>query len=102
MPNKRDQDVRNRIRLVVNRGEAGKQSIQPTCHDAEPKPGNLLIRTLALATEILLPRRNCFNTFRGHSFRALYEATPVEHRRLVNHADSGVYGVWPIRYPLKQ
>ena len=90
MPNKRDQDVRNRIRLVVNRGEAGKQSIQPTCHDAEPKPGNLLIRTLALATEILLPRRNCFNTFRGHSFRALYMETTVEQSRLGNNADCGV------------
>ena len=46
MPNKRDQDARNRIRLVVNRGEVDKQSIQPTCHVAAPKPGNLLIRTL--------------------------------------------------------
>lgn len=48
MPNKRDQDARNRIRLVVNRGEVDKQSIQPTCHVAAPKPGNLLGRTLAL------------------------------------------------------
>ena len=48
MPNKRDQDARNRIRLVVDRGEVGKQSIQPTCYVAAPKPGNLLIRTLAL------------------------------------------------------
>ena len=30
------------------------------------------------------------NTFRGHSFRALYEATPVEQSRLVNNADCGV------------
>ena len=102
MPNKRDQDVRNRIRLVVNRGEAGKQSIQPTCHDAEPKPGNLLIRTLALATEILLPRRNCFNTFRRLSVRGLYEATPVEQSRLVNNADCGVYGARTIRPSLNQ
>ena len=46
MSNKCDQDARNRIRLVVNRGEVDKQSIQPTCHVATPKPGNLLIRTL--------------------------------------------------------
>lgn len=48
MSNKLHQDARNRIRLVVGRGEVDKQSIQPTCHVAAPKPGNLLIRTLAL------------------------------------------------------
>lgn len=52
MSDKRDQDVRNRIRLVVNRGEVDKQSIQPTCHVAAPKPGNLLIRTLALTQKV--------------------------------------------------
>ena len=46
MSNKCDQEARNRIRLVVNRGDVDKQSIQPTCHGVAPKPGNLLIRTL--------------------------------------------------------
>ena len=32
-----------------------------------------------------------------HSFRALYEATPVEHSRLVSQAGYGVYGVLTIR-----
>ena len=77
MPNKRDQDARNRIRLVVNRGEVDKQSIQPTCHGGAPKPGNLLIRTLAPATESLSQRRISLNTFRGHSFLALGRRKPL-------------------------
>ncbi|EFQ81719.1 hypothetical protein HMPREF0305_10125 [Corynebacterium pseudogenitalium ATCC 33035] len=34
---------------MADRGEVDKQSIQPTCHVAAPKLGNLLIRTLLLA-----------------------------------------------------
>lgn len=37
------------------------------------------------------------NTFRGLSFRGLYEATPVEQSRLVNNVDSSVYGARTIR-----
>ena len=102
MPNKRDQKARNRIRLVADRGEVDKQSIQPTCHVAAPKLGNLLIRALALATEILLQRRNCLNTFRKLSVRGLYEATPVEQSRLVNNANCVVYGARTIRLSLNQ
>ncbi len=32
----------------------------------------------------------------------LVGGNPLEHSRLVNHADSGVYGVRPIRHPLSQ
>ena len=102
MPNKVDQDATNRIRMIADRGEVDKHSMELTCHGAAPKPGKLLDRTLALATESRPQRRNCLNTFRGHSFRALYRKAPVKQSRLVNHADSGVYGVRPIRYPLRQ
>lgn len=100
MPIKRDQDERNRIRLVASR--AGKHSMLPTCHGAEPKPGNLLIRTLALATESLLQRKNSLNTFAGIVSALLVGGNPLEHSRLVNYADSGVYGVRSIRHLLSQ
>lgn len=102
MPNKRDQDVRNRIRLVADRGEVDKHSMELTCHGAAPKPGKLLDLTLALATESLLQRKNSLNTFAGIVSALLVGGNPLEHSRLVNHADSGIYGVRPIRHPLSQ
>ena len=92
MPNKVDQDATNRIRLVADRGEVDKHSMELTCHGAAPKPGKLLDRTLALSLESLPHRKNCLNTFRRLSVRGLYEATPVEQSRLVNNAECGVYG----------
>jgi len=41
------------------------------------------------------------NTFRGHSFRGLYETTP-EHSRLGNNAGYSVNGVRTIRPSLNQ
>ena len=76
MSNKVDQDATNRIRLVADRGEVDKHSMELTCHGAAPKPGKLLDRTLALSIESLPQRRNCLNTFRGHSFRALGRRKP--------------------------
>lgn len=101
MPNKVDQDATNRIRLVADRGEVDKHSMELTCHGAAPKPGKLLDRTLALATESRPQRRNCLTLSVGIA-SALCTGTPVEQSRLVNHADCGVYGERPIRYPLRQ
>ena len=101
MPNKVDQDATNRIRMIADRGEVDKHSMELTCHGAAPKPGKLLDRTLALATESRPQRRNCLNTFRGHSFRGLYETTP-EHSRLGNNAGYSVNGVRTIRPSLNQ
>lgn len=76
--------------------------MQPTCHGTEPKPGNLLIRTLALATESLPQRKNSLNTFAGIVFALLVGGNPLEHSRLFNYADSGVYGVRSILHPPSQ
>ena len=62
MPNKVDQDATNRIRMIADRGEVDKHSMELTCHGAAPKPGKLLDRTLALATESRPQRRNSFPT----------------------------------------